>query len=141
MVFRIRDEFGFCWENDVYSIWIRNVTWRNKTNSQIILTNNADPNDSTQGVGYERRTTSRGPTSVVDSGIAVRQWMDDPADGFFYLAIPLDLFSFYTEDSDARSVFSVRAQIDRFQPNVRAWTTTEVRDWIDAVNVDFVDWP
>ena len=67
--------------------------------------------------------------------------MDDPADGFFYMAIPLDVFAFYTKDGDSRSVFSVFAEIDRAQPNIANATSITVRDWTDPVAVDFVDWP
>ena len=33
LVFRIEDEFGFCWDNDIYSVWIQNVTWRGVANT------------------------------------------------------------------------------------------------------------
>ena len=74
-----------------------------------------------------------------EPAIEVRQWMDDADDGFFYLAIPLDLFTFATDVGDAKSVFNVQAQIDRFLPNRQAYTSREVRDWTERVAVDFVD--
>jgi len=139
LVFRIEDEFGFCWDNDLYSVWIRNVTWRGVGNTQIILINSGNPELNDRGAGYIRRTTAQGTLQSLDSAIAVRQWMDDPADGFFYMAIPLDLFSFFNETGDARSVFSVFAEIDRAQPDIAHATSITVRDWTDPISVDFVD--
>ena len=49
LVFRIEDEFGFCWDNDIYSIWIRNVTWRAVANTQIFLINEGDLSDDLAG--------------------------------------------------------------------------------------------
>jgi hypothetical protein len=140
LVFRIEDEFGFCWDNDYYSVWIQNVTWRGVPNTQIFLLNNADPEDNPDAFGYIRRSTAQGDFQAQDSAIEVRQWMDDPSDGFFYMAIPLDLFRFYTDASDARSVFSVFAEVDRAQPSIYdPNATVTVRDWTDAISVDFVD--
>jgi len=140
LVFRIEDELGFCWDNDYYSVWIRNVTWRGIANTQIFLINNGNPQTNSTGFAYIRRTTSQGVLQAQDSAIKVRQWMDDPADGFFYMAIPLELFQFFTSDTDARSVFSVFAEIDRAQPSVfDPNATITVRDWTDPISVDFVD--
>lgn len=141
LVFRIEDEFGFCWDNDIYTVWIQNVIWRGVANTQIFLVNGGDPNVDSTGTAIIRRTTAQGVLQAAENAIPVRQWMDDPADGFFYMAIPLDVFSFYTEDGDDRSVFSVFAEIDRAQPNIANATSITVRDWTDPIAVDFVDWP
>ncbi|MHC4940825.1 MAG: hypothetical protein ACYTHK_17930 [Planctomycetota bacterium] len=141
LVFRIEDEFGFCWDNDIYSVWIQNVTWRGVPNTQIFLVNGGDPTVDQTGTAIIRRTTAQGTQQAAENAITVRQWMDDPADGFFYMAIPLDVFSFYTEDGDSRSVFNVFAEIDRAQPNIANATSITVRDWTEPVAVDFVDFP
>jgi len=141
LVFRIEDEFGFCWDNDIYSVWIRNVTWRGVANTQIFLINEGDPAVNDRGSAFIRRNTTQGTQQSIENAIEVRQWMDDPADGFFYMAIPLDLFRFYTDTGDARSVFSVFAEIDRAQPSIQNAVTIEVRDWTDPISVDFVDPP
>jgi hypothetical protein len=141
LVFRIEDEFGFCWDNDIYSVWIRNVTWRGVPNTQIFLTNAGNPETNGDGAAYIRRITAQGTLQARESAIKVRQWMDDPMDGFFYLAIPLDLFTFFTDPTDARSIFSVFAEIDRAQPSIANATSVAVRDWTDPISVDFVNPP
>ena len=134
IVFRIEDEFGFCWENDVYSIWLPGIRWRGVP-ATMIISNDGDP--MVRGDGIARIRTVVAQTE--EQAIHVRQWMDDAADGFFYLSIPLDIFSFANEADDARSVFNVFAEIDRFLPALSAWTSVSVRDFTDPVAVDFVD--
>ncbi|MEM8884878.1 MAG: hypothetical protein AAGD14_12470 [Planctomycetota bacterium] len=136
LVFRIKDELGFCWDNDVYSVWIQSVTWRGVPNTTIILRNLGDPSLDTTGQALIRRNTTQGVQQAIESAIEVTQQLDDPMDGFFYLKIPLDLFQFATENDDGRSVFSVFAEIDRFPGGNAA---PFVRDFTTPVNVDFVD--
>ena len=136
IVFRIEDEFGFCWENDVYSIWLPGIRWRGVP-ATMIISNDGDPMDPSRPDGIARIRNASAQTE--EPAIHVRQWMDDPADGFFYLSIPLDIFSFANKADDAKSVFNVYAEIDRFTPLLSAWTDVFVRDFTDPVAVDFVD--
>ena len=101
----------------------------------IIITNDGDPVVRPDGIAYIRNASGQS----AEPAIGVKQWMDDPADGFFYLSVPLDVFAFANEADDSKSVFTLFAEIDRFLPSLAAWTTVEVRDFTDAVAVDFVD--
>lgn len=132
LVFRIEDGLGFCWDLDIYFLGIRNVTWRGVPGTTIILLNEGDPLEP--GNDHGSVVLLRNSTLYPENGITVRQWRDDPADGFFYLAIPLDLFRFFTDPNDAKSVFEVSAEIQR-----RTNGALVIRDWTAAVNVDFVD--
>ena len=87
LVFRIEDEFGFCWDSDIYSIWITGITWR-KVPSTLILANNGSPEVNENGLALFRSAGGQGS----DPKVPARQWIDDPTDGFFYISIPLDVF-------------------------------------------------
>jgi len=134
LVFRIEEALGFCWENDSYRIRIGALTWR-RVPSAIILTNSGNPLDNTEAIAVVQQATGVSG----DEALTARQWIDDKDDGFFYLAIPLDVFQFFIDVDDQNSVFPVDAQIVRFFPNIATATSFAVVDGTNFVNVDFVN--
>ena len=134
LVFRIEEALGFCWANDNYRIRIGALTWR-RVPSAIILSNIGDPMAGTRAQAIVQQVTG----VSVDEALTARQWMDNEDDAFFYMAIPLEVFQFFTDVDDQKSVFPVDAQIVRFFPDIANATAFGVVDGTDFVNVDFVD--
>jgi len=138
VVFRIDEELGFCWPRDRYMIWITGIRWRGVP-ANITIFNNGDPLTDGEGRGGAAVQLVPSGITTLEPAIEVRQWRDDADDLFFYLAIPLDLFSFANESADARSVFNVAARLDRFTPDRANQLTVEIRDWTLNARVDFMD--
>ncbi|MHC4952944.1 MAG: hypothetical protein ACYTGZ_03580 [Planctomycetota bacterium] len=131
LVFRIEDEFGFCWDTDRYEIYIENIRWRGVPGA-IILTNSGNPADDTSGFGYFRNVANQ---VSLDSDIKVTQFVDDATKPWFYLQIPLSLFNFANKADDPRSVFTLRGRIQRFPFGAPTFQL----DITELVAVDFVD--
>jgi hypothetical protein len=129
IVFRIEDEDGFCFGTDIYEVVLNSVVWKG-TRGRLLLVNDLDPRTPGNVNGAAYFIPEGAATAIYVSEISVSQWMDDPADTWLFLAVPLSRFSFAGDD-DTKSVFETSAQIER--------VGTGVIDWTDPVNVDFVD--
>jgi hypothetical protein len=128
VVFRIQDQNGLCFQADIYEVVFDDVVWKGER-GRLILGNNGDPRTFTNGFAFFT-PDSTGFGAFLDD-LTVAQWMDDPADTWLFLSLPLSRFEFAGNPDDMNSVFRVSAQIER--------PGTGVIDFTDPVNVDFVD--
>jgi hypothetical protein len=128
VVFRIHDQNGFCFPTDIYEVAFDDVVWKGER-GRMILGNNGDPRTFTNGFAFFI-PESTGFGVFVDD-LTVAQWMDDPADTWLFLSLPLNRFEFARSDEDMNSVFRVSAQIERVGEGVI--------DYTEPVNVDLVE--
>jgi hypothetical protein len=134
LYFRIEEEFGFCWDTDLYEVWIEGIRWRGVPGS-VAFTNKGDPKEGGNGQGLYR---NQARTVVVgDAALTPTQFKDNPTDSWFWLKIPLSIFNFIDDDSDFNSTFPIYVLVERFEPGKAA----RQLDWTGPVQVDLVNPP
>ncbi len=132
VVFRFEVGYDFCFETDLHQIALLDVTWSGNPGT-IVFYNFGNPWNNPNGACYYRAAGASKQFDEVLPEIIVTQWMDDPDDNWFYLSVPIEWFSFKTEE-DTFSTFRIAAQVERGSERVPM-------DWTDVVNLDFHDLP